>query len=161
MSKCKSSLCPFEGAPDYCSRHKEKGSKTEKKVYAIPKVSHKKKSKLSEEKERKDRLKVFFDEQIEHRPDICINCDSPLIDSMWPNARTIIAHLLPKRTFHSVETHELNFVYLCAHCHNLLDLQLERSMKEFKIAHLIKERVQLLIPLLTNEELAKVSKYLL
>lgn len=160
MAKCKSLLCPFEGSPEYCFRHKEKGTKEVKPKKAIPKVSDKKKSKAGEEKERKERLKIFFEEKIQDRPELCQNCDAELINSMFPNARTIIAHLLAKAHYQSVETNDDNFIYLCASCHNRMDLQCERFHKESKLSGLIKERVKLLTPLLTQEELKRIPDYL-
>lgn len=154
-------FCPFCTDSITCVRHKEKGTKNEKKIYQIPKRSERKKANSNPEKERKERLKIFFEEKIQNRPERCQNCNFPLLDSMFPQPRTIIAHILCKRNFHSVETHDDNFIYLCSMCHNQMDLQNERFLKDSKLSGLIKERIQILIPLLTIDEVSKIPSYYL
>lgn len=158
--KCKSLLCPFEGAPEYCFRHKEKNSPKEKKAYVIPKVSEKKKSKAGEEKERKKNLTEFYNECLNRMPHNCEESGEPLFESTIINPRTVCCHILSKSKFPSVECNFDNIIYLSALMHSLFDLQTERSMKDFKIAPLIKERVKLLLPLLTQDEIKCIPDYL-
>lgn len=115
----------------------------------ICKVSEKKKGKASEENERKKRLTEFYNECLNRMPHVCMESGVPLFESTVINARTVCCHILSKSKFPSVDCNFDNIIYLSALMHSRFDLQTERAMKEFKIAPLIKERVKLLIPILT------------
>ena len=160
MAKCKSLLCPFEGAPEYCPRHSEKGIPKETKKYTMPKVSAKKKADTSE-KERKKRLTEFYNECLNRMPHICMESGEPLFSSTVINPRTVCVHILEKSKFHSVDCNFDNIIYMTAHNHNRYDMQRERFMNESKIAPLIRERVAVLYPFLTQEEKKRVPEYLL
>lgn len=75
--------------------------------------------------------------------------------------RHATAHLLPKKLFHSVETHELNYLILGAGCgcHNKTDrLDLFVKMKVWPEAA---RRIKIILPLLPFEELQFISSQLL
>jgi hypothetical protein len=91
----------------------------------------------------------------------CMESGVPLVNSTYINPRTIIAHILSKSGYPSVATCPLNIIYLCAFEHSKFDLQTERFMKESQISNLIKERVQLLLPHLTEGEINKIPSFLL
>ena len=153
-----------QNGSDYCQMHSKalgiKPVKEPKKVYTIPKQAKGKESKFKSDKERKERLSKFYDEMLNIAPFYCQECGEHLSKSILLNPRSVVCHILEKRNFHSVECDPYNILFLCNLHHGRLDGNLERFMKESKISKLIKERVQLLIPLLTKEELAKVSPYL-
>lgn len=150
--------CPFCKSDSTCFRHKEKGVKTQKKVYVIPKASEKKKAQLKEQKPERNKLGKFFAEMIANAPKNCTECGQSLKGTMIINSSACVAHILPKRTFKSVATNKDNIIYLCIDCHNTLDNL--RPVK-MKIYPELKERVQLLIPLLTESEKSKILVHLL
>lgn len=161
MSRAHYPYCPFCTDTTTCVRHKDKNSPKETKPKkAIAKVSPKNK-KVDSEKERKKRLTEFYNECLNRVPHFCMESGEPLFNSTIINPRTVCCHILEKSKFPSIECNFDNIIYLSALQHSRFDLQTERFLKESKISGLIKERVQLLLPLLTEYELTKVSQYLL
>ena len=150
---------------EYCAMHsKAMGIKVEKqpkKAYTIPKQAKGKEGKFKADKERKERLTKFYDEMLNVAPFYCQDCGIHLSGSIQINPRSIVCHILEKTNYHSVECNPDNIVYLCNLHHSRLDGNLEKYLLESPIAPLIKERVQLLLLLLTQSELSKVSPYLL
>lgn len=131
---------------------------------AIAKVSAKKKMLAPIEKNEKARMKAFYDEQLNLAPILCEECNDRLVNSTFINPRTIISHILPKRKEHgfpSVDTHPSNVMFLCGHDHNCFDLKGKDFILKMKLLPVIKERVQVLLPLLTPEEFNRVPDYLL
>lgn len=154
---------PTPEKEEFCTLHKKAMGieKPPKQAYEIPKMSAKKKEAQPKEVADKKALTVFYNEQLNVMPHGCMECGDELFKSQIINIRTPIAHLLCKRTFKSVATDPDNVIFLCAHHHNRLDSNLERYMKEAKTAQYIKDKVQLLLPKLTDTELGKVSEFLL
>jgi hypothetical protein len=135
--------------------------KPKKEKCVIPKISAKKKEAIPKDKAEKQKLTLFYNQMLAQAPLNCMESGMPLLDSTFINPRTIIAHILSKSGYPSVSTCPLNIIYLCAFEHSKFDLQTERFMKEAKIASLIRERVLLLLPHLTEGEINKISPYLL
>ena len=157
-------LCPFCKVDKTCERHVEKGAPKVKKMHAIPKVSAKKKIADKLNKPAKEALNEFFDNALAVAPFHCEECGDPLADSMGINARTIVAHLLPKRKEHgfpSVASHPDNKAYLCYRCHHDYDNKGSDYVTKMKLYPTILERVALLLPHLTPEELVRVPEHLI
>jgi len=149
---CKAYNCRAPSAGDYCVLHeKHYGKKPEKKKepYTIPKQSEKKKKQLKEQKSIRDSLSLFYLRMIEKCPGFCIECDKRISAYMYPNPRTIVAHILCKRTFKSIAENETNIVYLCCDCHHRMD---DFSPVGMKIFRTLQERVALLLPLIKPDE---------
>lgn len=102
----------------------------------------------------------FFNEQLRKMPRGCMQCNDPLYKSQVINPRTPIAHILSKSQFPSVETNPLNIVFLCQMHHDAFDNQREKFMMLSTLADLIRSRVAELMPLLSQQEQAKVPDYL-
>lgn len=154
---------PTPDGKSWCTLHgKQMGiERPVKEKKAIPKVSAKKKSNQPKEKADKQNLTAFYNEMLAHAPLLCMETGEPLIGSTVINSRTICVHILSKSGFPSVATNPLNIIYLTAYEHSKFDLQTERYLKEAKISGLIKQRVSLLIPFLSTEEVNKIPAYLL
>lgn len=161
MSSKEYPTCPFCRPDNTCLRHKEKNVPKVKTMKPIKKVSDKKKLLEQIEKADKKRLAVFYNEMLNVMPYDCMNCGKELFSSTIINSRTVVAHILPKSKFKSIDTNIDNVVFMCSDCHNSFDTKTERFMKEQPIAALIKERVALLLPKLTKEDSVKVPSYLL
>jgi predicted Zn-ribbon and HTH transcriptional regulator len=154
-----------QNGSEFCPQHSKamgiKPVKPAPKMNAIPKVSAKKKLLAPIEKADKERLKKFYNEMLNIMPYDCMNCGNELFSSTVINPRTVVAHILPKAKFKSIDANIDNVLFLCCECHNKYDLQSSRFMKEQPISNLIKQRVRLLIPLLSEAESKKVPNYLL
>ncbi len=105
-------------------------------------------------------LTEFFNQQLCIMPRGCMECNDPLYKSQVINPRTPVAHLLSKSQFKSVETNPLNIIFLCQRHHDSYDQQREKFMKNSALSSLIRERIALLFPLLTQQERAKIPEYL-
>lgn len=161
MSSKEYPTCPFCRPDNTCLRHKQKNVPKVKTMKPIKKVSDKKKLLEPIEKADKKRLTVFYNEMLNVMPFTCQECDDPLFKSQVLNPRTPIAHILDKAHFKSVDTNPDNIVFLCQLHHGRLDNQREKYLSTSKLTTIIKQRVQVLIPLLTEDELKRVPDYLL
>lgn len=123
--------CPF-----CASKHKEQ------KPYKFTAKKRTEKTSAMRSEERKD-FPRFFVESIEElqRNPVCQNCGCRINASY--NASWNIAHILSKRTYKSVSTHEENRLFLCSSkdesgnfCHEKFDSGLEerKSMPVFSLA---------------------------
>lgn len=147
MAKCNFPTCPSHAQPNgYCVAHG---------FYAEDK-----KGKVTKDNERKKSLTAFYEEQLNIMPDKCQECGELLFKSMSINPRTVIAHILPKAHYPSVEVNPDNVLYLCQLHHGRYDNQTQRFMNESKLAPLIRQKVKLLTPLLTDKEKARLPEYL-
>lgn len=155
--------CKVPTPDEFCTLHKKAMGieKPKKEAKPIPTMSAKKKEAQPKEIAEKKALTVFYNEQLNVMPHGCMECGDELFKSQIINIRTPIAHLLCKRTFKSVATDPNNVIFLCQLHHGRFDNSLERYMKEAKTAQYIKDKVQLLLPKLTDTELGKVSEFLL
>lgn len=151
--------------------YKQYGKPVEpKKVYRIPKKSAKK---IEEEKAIKQsgltkpptklELDKWFDDiRIKHCGNSggthCWECGTWIPEAFMRHAT---AHLLAKKLFESVRTHELNYLILCAGngCHSKSD-RLDKfvQMRTWPEAA---RRMKILIPLLPIDELRHISSQLL
>ena len=139
--------------------------KPAKSVYTIPKVSAKKKIADKHNKADKEALDKFFDDALMHAPFHCENCTTDLRESTIVNPRTIVCHILAKKKgiggFPSVAAHPMNKFYGCMRCHKGYDEQGKDFILQMPLLETIKQRVQILLPLLTPEERNRVPEYLL
>lgn len=163
MTKCQWDIpCSNEAKQgQYCDTHNRAlGIKPEKvkKVTPIKKVSDKQKEKIKADKPRKDALSKFFAEMILAMPKNCMECGANLKPSMIINERTIIAHILEKRHFKSIEVDKDNILYLCQLCHGVYDNFNPTKMKVFELA---KQRVKSLLPKIKEEEKRFLPEYYL
>jgi len=135
-----------------------------KEKKGIAKVSEKRKAKLAEQKESgsdKSLDQWFNDIEKKHWGYLgickCMECgqDIPL-----KYARHATAHLLPKKIFKSVATHELNYLILCAGngCHDKTH-RVDKFVT-MKIWANAASRIKQLIPLLPFDELRHISNQL-
>lgn len=154
-------LCPFCTDKTTCVRHTEKGYKAPKVQKPIPKMSAKKKVAQPKEKAENDRMKAFYNEMLNIMPYDCMECGNELFASTVINPRTVVAHILAKAKYPSVDTNTDNIMFFCCDCHNRFDLQTEKFMSTAKSTPTIKQRVSLLIPFLSTEEVNRLPPYLL
>lgn len=140
----------------------------EKKKYTIPKISEKRKKKIAEQKAApevaKENLEKWYsDIAFKHSiPGLggcrCMECGEWIPEHYIRHAT---AHLLSKKLFKSVATHELNYLILGAGCgcH-------EKSHRIDKFVTLkmwpeAARRIKIMMPLLPHDELKYVSNQLL
>lgn len=94
----------------------------------------------------------------------CQECGKRLPTGPKWLVKACLAHILPKRDtfgFPSVATNADNIIFLCPDCHTNMDnLGAEYAMK-MKCLPLMKERVKLLIPLMTEQEVNRIPAHLL
>lgn len=96
-------------------------------------------------------------------PAKCEECGKALPKTSWMKIATV-AHILPKRKEHgypSVALHPINKMYLCIDCHTNFDNLGKDFIVKMQLLPKIKERVQQLLPLLTEKERNRVPEYLL
>lgn len=108
----------------------------------------------------KQTLTEFYNYQLRIMPRGCMECNDPLYKSQVINPRTPVAHILSKSQFKSVQTNPLNVIFLCQKHHDSYDLQREKFMKSSPLSLLIRERIALLFPILSQQEQAKIPEYL-
>ena len=135
----------------------------EKKKTRIKKVSDKRAAKLKEQKESgSDKsLDEWFNE-IEKKH-FTINGGSCMECGLWippQYARHATAHLLPKKLFKSVATHELNYLILGAGCGCHNKTHRVDTFVQMKVFPEAARRIKILVPLLPFEELRHISNQL-
>lgn len=131
----------------------------------LNKVSEKKKKELAEQKEKgsEKTLDQWFDEiKNKHWGKLggyyhCMECGSFI---SYEYARHATAHLLPKKLFKSVATHELNYLILGAGCGCHEKTHRIDKFVQMKIWPEAARRIKTLIPLLPFEELRHISNQL-
>ena len=107
---------------------------------------------------------AFFASQSLVMPRCCEECGDPLPKSPEWMRRACIAHIFRKRAdfgFPSVDIHPMNKMFLCIDCHANFDNLGDIFITKMRMLPIIKERVAILLPLLTAKELARVPVYLL
>ena len=107
---------------------------------------------------------AFFASQTLIMPRCCEECGDPLPRSPEWMRKACIAHILKKRVdfgFSSVAIHPMNKMFLCIDCHANFDNLGDIFINKMRMLPIIKERVSILLPLLTAKELARVPDYLL
>jgi len=111
-------------------------------------------------KEVKKEMNVFFASQLLQHPENCEECGISLRASKAINPRSIIAHILPKRTsgFPSVASHPQNRLFLCLECHGNYDNKGWEFVATMRVFELAKERLSCFIDCLTDFELSKLPK---
>lgn len=166
MNKCQFPGCIKElpEGVNHCvphGKHFGEPKQEKKKVYAIPKVSAKKKANQPEEKVYKQQLSEFFDRMLNESQHTCQECGCDLYSSTILNERAIICHILPKKTFTVVAMNPDNIVNLCNVHHHMLDLGGSKKVMAMNIYPLLKERVKILLPLIPEDQLKSIPEYLL
>lgn len=127
------------------------------------KVNREKAGKQAKEA-RAGELKVFFASQARVFPDKCEESGQPLPKSPAWLKKACIAHILKKRAdfgFPSVATHPSNKIFLHPDIHSNMDNLGKDYILKMKSLPVMKERVKILLPFLTPEELNRVPDYLL
>lgn len=120
------------------------------KDYKIPKISPKKQK---EKKEQSNIRDVYFTYHIEK----CRKSEESGVPIYEPN-RTNICHILPKRTYKSVQAHFDNYIYLTLDEHTRFDklldeMDFDKLKKEFPSAIIILYlRFKKLIPFVTETD---------
>ena len=144
--------------------------KKPKKVYAG--IAKKSAKRLAEEKAEKMgggakvsfyELEMWFQDKLMRHWDytgmcLCMECGSPIPHSF---SRHATAHLLPKKLFPSVATHELNYLILGAGCGCHEKTHRIDKFITMKIWPEAAKRIKVMIPLLPIDELRKISNQLL
>ena len=113
---------------------------------------------------RQAELKVFFAKETLVMPDKCEESGQQLPKNTAWLRRACIAHILPKRPdfgFPSVATHPMNKIFLHPDIHANMDNLGREYVLKMKSLPIMKERVKVLLPFLTHEELNRVPDYLL
>lgn len=129
----------------------------------LNKISEKKKKEIAEQKEKgSDKtLDQWFDEIEKKHFTVngghCMECGLPI---PLQYARHATAHLLPKKLFVSVATHEINYLILGAGCGCHNKTHRVDTFVQMKIWPEAARRIKLLIPLLPFEELRHISNQL-
>ena len=148
----------------------EAGLPKVKKTYTIPKVSEKRQKKLDEQKaegQKKPASKLELDIWYNHVREKhwgsggyckCMECGLKIGVEY---SRHATAHLLPKKLFRSVATHELNYLILGAHCgcHYLTD-RVDKFVTMITWPEAAR-RIKIMMPLLSFDELKYLSSQLL
>ena len=117
-----------------------------------------KKSTNIAKKALKDDFTVFFANQILEPVNHCEECGAPLGEK----TRWNIAHILPKSTFPSVSINPQNKFISCKSCHSQFDSSNnEKFIFGMSLLPVLKDRVQKLIPFMTNKEVNKIPSCLL
>lgn len=142
--------------------------KEEKKVYRIPKISKKKQAEIDAQKvvgkpASKLELDLWFHNiQVYHCGTlggaVCSECGT-WIPAAYMRAAT--AHLLPKKLFKSVATHELNYLILGAGCGCHAKTDRVDKFVTMKVWPEAARRIKIMMPLLPFDELKYLSSQLL
>ncbi len=120
--------------------------------------------KRSADKVQKETFGTYFANQAHKMPVFCEETGKRLPTYPAYLKLSCMAHILPKRKdfgFKSVSIHPMNMVFVLPEIHQSMDQLGERFITKMKIYPIIKERVKVLLPLLTENELDRVPKYLL
>lgn len=130
----------------------------------IPKISQKKKEKIV----NNDELNKWFKDTATFMTGVCYNCGGKSCKGNDKYEKFSQAHIFAKnyKAFPSIKTNLLNFVELCYFnnsCHSNFDNNGYEYAKEKmpKLWNLILERAKILIPLMTQQEQARVPKVIL
>lgn len=112
--------------------------------------------------EKQKEHKVFFASQVPNIPVACEECNAKFHFSQSWMVKAAIAHILPKAIFESIAIHPQNRWFGCLTCHADYDNRGEAFVVKMKIYPRLKRTVQdVLIPLLTKDELRRVPQYFL
>lgn len=117
-----------------------------------------------EKLERTYAIRSFFLGMDKIMPVNCEECGTRLPKSPVWMRRATMAHILPKRKdygFPSVATNRLNIVFLCPDCHSDYDNRGKEHATKMKVFPLMRQRVQEMLPLLTDGEINRVPEIFL
>jgi hypothetical protein len=150
MIPVKNKKCISCGREDQPWFSKKRCKQCASKDYKIPKISPKKRI---EKKEQSDIRDVYFTYHISK----CRKSEESGVPIYEPN-RTNICHILPKRTYKSVQGHFDNYIYLTLDEHTRFDklldeMEFDKLKKEFPSAIIILYlRFKKLIPFVTETD---------
>ena len=105
-------------------------------------------------------LKSWFDEQIKQCPDKCENCGQKIIIPPDITKRASVAHILPKKLFKSVATHDMNRVFLCLICHANFDNKGNDYAATMQVSKIAKQRFSLFKDCISEDEKKHLPEYL-
>ncbi len=108
---------------------------------------------------KKSELKTYFASEVLKIPQRCDECGDTFHFTQEWQRKAAVCHILPKAIFLSVATHPQNRWFGCLPCHTDFDNRGADYVTGMKMFETIKERVQVLIPLLTHDELRRVPEY--
>lgn len=102
----------------------------------------------------KKELDAWFEARYQERPRTCEEpgCDEKLPTRIKWMIKATIAHVVPKRLFHSVAIHPLNRVFLCKHHHDDYDSSWAKA-RTLGCWPLAVERFQVFMHLISDKEL--------
>lgn len=115
-------------------------------------------------KAKKEVLGTYFANQALLMPNCCEECGAVLPKSPEWMRRACIAHILKKRAdfgFPSVAIHPQNKMFFCPDCHTNMDNLGDIFILKMKSLPVMRERVAILLPLLTPAELRRLPDYFL
>ncbi len=98
-------------------------------------------------------LQNFYRRHVSRMAGRCQECDAPIMVMNYKIAKSALAHILPKKIFHSVRTHDLNLLELggACGCHDKWDKDWS-SAADMKVFTVAAERFLLFYPSIAQEE---------
>jgi 5-methylcytosine-specific restriction endonuclease McrA len=127
------------------------------------KLTGEKATKKVVKKAAKDDLTGWFAHQLTMCTPDCENCKTKFTSVHIINPRTIIAHILPKRSdfgFPEVATHPFNRMFLCPDCHSKYDNGNAADREKMPVYATALARYAIFKDLLPINRLSKAEKYL-
>jgi 5-methylcytosine-specific restriction endonuclease McrA len=122
-----------------------------------------KKAKADSKKAQKDELTKWFELQLSMCPRNCENCNTGLSQFLFPNPRTLVAHIIPKREdygFPEVATHPYNRMFLCPDCHHKWDDGNAQDREKMAVYRIALQRFTIFKHELPHNRLSKALNYL-
>jgi len=114
---------------------------------------------------QKNVVGVFMGSQVLNMPKYCEESGQLLPRNPKWLMLSCCAHILPKREgfggFPSVATHPMNMIYLHPDIHTNMDNLGWEYIQKMKTLEVMKKRVAVLLPFLTEQELNRVPQYFL
>lgn len=117
-------------------------------------------SKLKEIAANKKTLKIWYDEQIKQIPEKCENCGGKITIPIGLSKRTPIAHIVPKASIKSVQTHDLNRWFACWQCHSNFDGWPSEKVAKMPVIKICKARFKIFVSMITDKERRYIQVYL-
>lgn len=176
--KCGCNMWPTSGYAGYyekCAPQMVVDEKTKKNNRAKERANDKLRAKVkqlhSPENDRAAKLQMWFNNRMINEVPVCANCGAskpelkldPKLRRFWKGCQ---AHLLPKKIFHSIETHPLNGLVLgwgisgLCYCHDEYDNTWERASKMIIWQPIVVVRFKILYPLIAPNERKSIPQIL-
>jgi 5-methylcytosine-specific restriction endonuclease McrA len=113
-----------------------------------------------EERETQERRAVWYYYQLRNCTDHCENCKNRIHPALYINPRTVVAHIVPKAKFESVDTHPNNCWFACGDCHTNYDTKGAEYQANMAVAPVVIKRFKTFIHLLTPLEVKALPEWL-